>query len=91
MKFPKWVENPAQSPQKIKSNRLLHYVNVAATHHHKSGSISLLAKEIGFSRAAIYAAIQQGEMSIGMASAIELAVGADVVSREMLCPKKSEQ
>lgn len=52
------------------------------------GRISSLAKMAGLRQEAIRKAIRIGKFSTGMAAALELAVGAEVLSREMLCPEK---
>lgn len=72
-----------------RSAELNRLIRIAALSVDAYGRISTLAKLAGVSPNAITNAIRVGRFTVGLASAIELAVGPDVLSRDQLCPPKS--
>lgn len=72
-----------------RSAELNRLIRIAALSVDQYGRISTLAKLAGVSPNAITNAIRVGRFTVGLASAIELAVGPDVLSRHQLCPPKS--
>ena len=63
-------------------------IRTAALHVDPRGRLSVLANMAGVSVNTIHAAIRAGRVTLGLASAIELAVGRHVLHRETLCPEK---
>jgi hypothetical protein len=80
MEFPPWVKD--------EPTRMNYLLRLAALHHNAEGAIALLATDCGFTPTSFYAAATRGTMTAGMASAIELAIGRSVVTKEMLCSEK---
>ena len=72
-----------------RSAELNRLIRTAALSLDEYGRISVLAKKAGVSPNTITNAIRIGRFTIGLASAIELAVGEKVLSREQLCPAKN--
>ena len=71
------------SPSSQELNRL---IRTAALTLDQQGRIGKMAKKAGLSKCAITTAIQKGRISAGMASALERAVGREVLKAEDLCP-----
>ncbi len=88
MKFPHWVNNPELDEETIKCNKLKFLVMYAAIYHNENGYISELAVAAGSSRQTIWAAVNTGAMTSGLACAIESAVGKEIVPKHLLCPEK---
>lgn len=76
---------------KERSAELNRLIRVAALSVDQYGRISTLAKLAGVSPNAISNAIRVGRFTVGLASAIELAVGPEILSREQLCPSKPSE
>ncbi len=71
-----------------RSRELNEMVRIAALKLDKNGSIAVLAKAAGVTPEAIRTSIRRGYFTPGLASSLELAVGRDVLKREVLCPHK---
>lgn len=74
--------------EKGRSAELNTLIRKAALTINPQGRLSVLAKKAGVTTNAVYKAIKTGRVSSGLACAIEMAVGADVLSKETLCPEK---
>lgn len=61
-------------------------IRIAALSLDSQGRMSRLAKAAGVSKNAITVAIRNGRFSAGLASALERAVGREVLKAEELCP-----
>lgn len=75
-------------PENDRSAELNTLIRTAALSIDPRGRISTLAKKANVSANTIHRAIKIGRLTLGLASAIELAVGKDVLSRETLCPDR---
>jgi hypothetical protein len=73
-----------------RSAELNHYVRSAALAHFENGSINKLAEKAHVSSESIRSAIRLGRFSVGLASALELAVGREYIKREVLCPELAD-
>ena len=71
-----------------RSDELRQMLGVAAFKVDPAGSLRVLAAKAGLTEYAIYAAIKRGRITPGMACALEIAVGRDVLTKEQLCPEK---
>lgn len=75
-------------PENDRSAELNALIRTAALTIDPRGRISVLAERAEVSANTIHRAIKLGRMTLGLASAIELAVGESVLSREKLCPER---
>lgn len=73
--------------QREKLERLL---RTAALTVHPSGALSKLAEKALLSTETLRLGIRQCRFTVGAASALEAAVGRDVLRREDLCPEISK-
>lgn len=77
-------------PKRASRSELLNrIIRTAALKFSTNGSIDRLAEVAKVSGEAIRRSIRHGEFSVGLASALELAVGRDAIKREVLCSKLS--
>lgn len=72
---------------KRRSDELNVLVRKAALTVHPSGRLSLLADKAKVHVGTIRTAIKKANFTVGLASALEAAVGRDVLKREELCPE----
>lgn len=68
-----------------RSEELNLIIRTAALKHFENGSINKLADLACVSAESIRSSIRNGRFSVGLASALELAVGRDHLKREDLC------
>jgi len=71
-----------------RSKQLNTIIRTAALTVDPYGSISVLAEKAEVSAESIRKAIRNGRFSVGLASALEIALGRDVLSKEVLRPEK---
>lgn len=76
-----------RTPKTADLNR---HIRIAALSLSENASITDLATKAKVSHQAIRKAIRLGRFSVGLASALELAVGRDHLKREDLCPDLAE-
>lgn len=86
MKYkPSGQRRPELSKQSDALNKL---IRAAALTLDPQARIKPLADKAGLGSAGIRAAIRRGYFTAGQASALELAVGRDLLPKEKLCPQK---
>lgn len=75
------------TPRRARSDELNKLIRAAALTVDPQGRISSLATKAGVSGESIRNSIRIARFSVGLACAIESAVGASVLSKEQLCDK----
>lgn len=83
-----WIQQGVEMGRNERSAELNRMVRSAALTIDDRGSLTALARKAGVTATAIRIAINNGRFSVGLASAIEAAVGRDVLTREQLCPER---
>lgn len=89
MNYPHWVTDPGLTPAEREKMRITYLLRLAALNHNPEASLPTLASSIGVSRESFYAPMREGRVTVLLATAIEHAVGANVVSRKDLCAEIS--
>lgn len=73
---------------KVVSKELNHLIRTAALAVDTRGSIPVLAKKAGLTSAIIHLGLHRGYFTAGVAAALELAVGRELLPKEKLAPHK---
>jgi hypothetical protein len=85
MKFPSWVETPKSQPKHdLASKRLMYMLMHAALQTVPKGCMTKFAAHCSVDRSSLYKFCERGEISARTATAIEKAVGRDLIRHEWL-------
>lgn len=85
MHFPEWVETPKKQPSELRAHKRLKYMILKASIElTQDGTMKAFAEHCGIERTAMHSHIRAGRFSAAMATAIERAVGRDVLKHEDL-------
>jgi len=79
-------ERKGKRQRPLTSKELNHIIRSAALSISDNGSIDKLAEKAFVSGEAIRRSIRTAKFSVGLASALEAAVGRQYIQREVLCP-----
>lgn len=74
-----------------RSQHLNRVIRTAALAVDPYGGIGVIAEKAGVSAESIRKAIRIGRFSVGLASALEIGLGKEILSKSMLRPEKNSQ